>query len=135
MTGTFNYLKASRTEYEDPPNLKANLKNLLDNNKISVYELLRELDVQQRVGDGFCYGSYRRYMTTRTKHVRKTVGPADYYRYPVTSSMKHGFFTADPALKDETWHKIRREYKHSYSELAKYFEKGLLNDKFFKLLH
>lgn len=135
MPARLNYLSLARTDYKDPPNLETNLKNLADNKKVSVYELLRDLDAYQRVGDGFCYGSHDRYMVTRHKHVRKTVGPRDYFRYPFTTSMDYGFLLADPALKEESWHKSRKNYMHVYSEMARYFEKGLMNDKFFKLLH
>ncbi|KAL3287877.1 hypothetical protein HHI36_002335 [Cryptolaemus montrouzieri] len=132
MFSPFNYISISRTKYKDPPNLETNAKYLAESGKISIYELLKEIDVHHKMGDGFPYKSYSRLTATKFKHIRKSVGPTDYFRHPVTTAMEIGFWSADPVLKEE-WYKPRITYRHSKCPIITYYEKALMTDKFFKL--
>ncbi|KAL3287876.1 hypothetical protein HHI36_002334 [Cryptolaemus montrouzieri] len=133
MTEGTSYLKSLRTDYRDPPDLQSNQKHLLSTGKASVYELLKEIDVYYGMGDGYSYRSNGRLAANKTKHVRKPVGPSDYFLYPATVNMDYGFWTSDATLKDAKWFVPTQEFHYRTSVTSKYMDRALKTDKFFKL--
>ncbi|KAL3284829.1 hypothetical protein HHI36_018968 [Cryptolaemus montrouzieri] len=123
--------KYLRTDYQEPNDLETNKRELLLSGKASFYEILREVDVYYGMADGFNYGSYGRYCATRSKHVRKTAGPVELFRIPVTESMKCGFFFNDPLLKPESWFKQKQSFPRSNCEFVKFIEIARRIDKQF----
>ncbi|KAK9886806.1 hypothetical protein WA026_018459 [Henosepilachna vigintioctopunctata] len=127
-----NHVKFLKSDYEEPTDMEKHKKELLDSGKATFHEILREVDAQYGMCDGFNYGSNGRYATTTMKHVRKPVGPMELFRVPATESMNYGFWMADPVLKCDPWYKCRETFHRANCEIVKYVERGLQIDKMFR---
>ncbi|XP_044762612.1 uncharacterized protein LOC123319757 [Coccinella septempunctata] len=128
-----NRTKFSKSDYKEPTNLEEHKRELLSTGQATIYQILNEMDVDYGMSDGFNYGSYGRYATSRNKHIRKPVGPLELYRAPPAESMKCGFWMADSCLRPEDpWYQPRQRYARWKTDVVQFVDAALKIDKMFK---